>query len=195
MEVKRKAVLDTATELFSVNGYHAVGVDRIIAESGVAKMTMYRHFPSKNFLVVEVLKERTRVRQESLTGHLEGIEDPVAQLKAVFRWYDQRFRSPSFAGCMFAHAASEFNDKACEIHQVSVEEKQQLTAFLRDILKQLLSTRKATELARVLIMLLDGASLTAQIYGRKTAAMEAWDAARKLLDEAQAEQMAVGLKQ
>ena len=187
MEDKRKAVLDTATDLFSENGYHAVGVDRIIAESGVAKMTLYRHFPSKNILVVEVLKERTRVYHDSLSEFVADIDDPEEQLKAVFRWHDNFFRSPSFTGCMFAHAASEFNDKSNEIHQVSVAQKHQLTAFVRDILKQLLSTRKATELARVFIMLLDGATLMAQICGRKTAAMEAWDAAKKLLAVAQAE--------
>ena len=181
MEDKRKAVLDTATELFSENGYHAVGIDRIIAESGVAKMTMYRHFPSKSCLVVEVLKERTRVCSESLSEFVAGIDDPEAQLKAVFRWHDQWFRSASFTGCMFAHAASEFNDKTNEIHQVSVAQKQQFTAFLRDILKQLLSTRKADELARVFVMLLDGAILAAQISGRLTAATEAWNVAKELL--------------
>lgn len=188
MEDKRKAVLDTATKLFSANGYHAVGIDWIIAESGVAKMTMYRHFPSKGQLVVEVLKERARVCEASFNECVAGIEDPEARLKAVFRWHDQWFRSPSFTGSMFVHAASEFNDKTCEIHQVSVEQKQQLTAFLRDILKQLLNARKAAELARTFIMLLDGAALTAQICGRKTAAMEAWDAAKKLLALAQAEE-------
>ena len=190
MEDKRKAVLDTATELFSENGYHAVGIDRIIAESGVAKMTMYRHFPSKSCLVVEVLKERTRVCSESLSEFVAGIDDPEAQLKAVFRWHDQWFRSASFTGCMFAHAASEFNDKTDEVHRVSVEQKQQLTTFLRNILKQQLSARKATELAQTFIMLLDGATLTAQISGRLTAATEAWSAAKILLAVARANEVA-----
>jgi len=187
MEDKRKAVLDTATDLFSENGYHAVGIDRIIAESGVAKMTMYRHFPSKSSLVTEVLKERTRSCEQSLSEFVSGIEDPFSQLKAVFRWHDQWFRSPSFTGCMFAHAASEFNDKASEIHQVSVDQKNQLMAFLREILKQMVPTRKATELARVFIMLLDGATLMAQICDRKNAANDAWSAAQVLLDAALAE--------
>ncbi len=187
MEDKRKAVLDTATDLFSENGYHAVGVDRIIAESGVAKMTMYRHFPSKSSLVVEVLMERTRSRERSLSDFVGGIEDPYARLKAVFRWYDLWFRDPSFTGCMFAHAASEYNDKTNEIHQVSVDQKLQRMAFLREILKQLVSSRKAVELARVFIMLLDGATLMAQIVGRKGAANDAWSAAQTLLTAAQAE--------
>lgn len=187
MEDKRKAVLDTATDLFSENGYHAVGIDRIIAESGVAKMTMYRHFPSKSSLVVEVLKERTRSCERSLSDYVSGIDDPYARLKAVFRWHDQWFRDPSFTGCMFAHAASEFNDKSSEIHQVSVDQKLQLMAFLRDILKELVGSRKAAELARVFIMLLDGATLMAQIVGRKSAANEAWGAAQVLLSAAQAE--------
>lgn len=181
MEDKRKAVLDTATDLFSGNGYHAVGIDRIIAESGVAKMTMYRHFPSKSSLVVEVLKERTRVCEQSLGEFVADIEEPEARLKAVFRWHDQWFRSPSFTGCMFAHAASEFSDKTSEINLVSVQQKLQLTAFLRDILKQLVGTRKAGELSRAFIMLLDGATLMAQICGRRTAANEAWAAAQTLL--------------
>lgn len=186
-EGKRQVILDTATDLFSENGYHAVGIDRIIAESGAAKMTMYRHFPSKNHLIVAVLKQRTLTYKESLANFIAGIDDPEAQLKAVFRWHDEFFRTPSFPGCIFAHAASEFNDKTNEIHRVSVKQKQQLTAFLRDILKQIVSTRQATELARVFIMLLDGATLTAQICGRKTAATEAWDAARKLLALVRAE--------
>jgi len=181
MEDKRKAVLDTATELFSGNGYHAVGIDRIIAEAGVAKMTMYRHFPSKHVLVVEVLNQQAKIFRESLSECVAGIDDPEAQLRAVFRWHDQWFHSPSFRGSMFALAASEFNDKTNEIHQVSVAQKQQFTAFLRDILKQLLSTRKADELARVFVMLLDGAILAAQISGRLTAATEAWNVAKELL--------------
>jgi AcrR family transcriptional regulator len=188
MEDKRKAVLDTATDLFSEHGYHAVGIDRIIAESGVAKMTMYRHFPSKSSLVVEVLRERTRSCAVSLSDFLEGIEDPYTRLRAVFRWHDQWFRDPSFTGCMFAHAASEFNDKESEIHQVSVDQKLQLMAFLRDILKDLVNTRKAGELARTFIMLLDGATLMAQIVGRKNAANDAWTAAQTLLGAAQDEE-------
>ena len=135
MENKRKAILDTATELFSANGYHAVGIDRIIADAGVAKMTMYRHFPSKNCLVVEVLKVQARVSSEFLSECVAGIDNPEAQLKAVFRWHDRWFHTPSFHGCMFAHAASEFNDKTNEIHQVSAAQKQQFAAFVRDVLK------------------------------------------------------------
>ena len=190
MEDKRKAVLDTATELFSGNGYHAVGIDRIIAEAGVAKMTMYRHFPSKHVLVVEVLKEHASVCSESLSEFVAGIDDPEAQLRAVFRWHDRWFHSPPFRGSMFTHAASEFNDKTDEVHRVSVEQKQQLTTFLRNILKQQLSARKATELAQTFIMLLDGATLTAQISGRLTAATEAWSAAKILLAVARANEVA-----
>jgi len=91
---------------------------------------------------------------------------------------------------MFTHAASEFNDKTDEVHRVSVEQKQQLTTFLRNILKQQLSARKATELAQTFIMLLDGATLTAQISGRLTAATEAWSAAKILLAVARANEVA-----
>lgn len=184
---KREAVLNTATNLFSKNGYHRVGIDRIIEESGVAKMTMYRYFPSKHHLIAEMMKEHARTCTQSLVDFTAGIDNPEIRLKAVFRWHDQRFRNPSFTGCMFAHAAFEFSEKNSEIHQVSVEQKRQLTAFLRDILKQMMGTRQANELARIYVMLLDGATLTAQICGRLVAATEAWEAARKMLALARAE--------
>ena len=57
MKEKRQILIDTATRLFSQDGYHAVGIDRILAEAGVAKMTLYKYFPSKKELVVEVLGE------------------------------------------------------------------------------------------------------------------------------------------
>ena len=78
-------------------------------------------------------------------------------------------------------AVAEFNDRSHQIHQLSVEQKLQETQFLQAILERLVSQHQAAALARVFIMLLDGATLTAQINGPEAAATEAWSAAERLL--------------
>lgn len=181
MSDKRQQILDTATLLFSKHGYHAVGVDWIIAESGVAKMTMYRHFPSKTDLVIAVLRQRQEQCAVSLKAFVEEADAPLVRLERVFDWHRDWFTSETFTGCMFTHAAAEFADKGSSIHEISVEQKAGLTQFIEQLLADLISPAQAKILAPVMVMLLDGATLATQISSRKGAAGEAWNAARALL--------------
>jgi AcrR family transcriptional regulator len=99
----RERILDTAYELFSHNGIRAVGIDRIVAESGVAKMSLYHHFPSKDDLVLAFLE----LRMERWTrGWLEAeierrAETPRERLLAVFDVFDEWFHESDFEGCSF----------------------------------------------------------------------------------------------
>lgn len=181
MSDKRQQILDTATILFSKHGYHAVGVDWIIAESGVAKMTMYRHFPSKTDLVIAVLRQRQEQCAVSLKAFVAEAESPLARLERVFEWHQDWFRSAMFTGCMFVHAASEFADKGSSIHGITVEQKADLTQFVEQLAADIVPPEQAKVLAPVIVMLLDGATLAVQISGRETAATDAWSAARDLL--------------
>src|ERR1700742_2260106 len=107
---KRQMLIDKATELFSQEGYHAVGIDRIISESGVAKMTLYNHFPSKSALVVEVLRQSEASAADSLRAFVDRYTQPLDRLKGVFEWHEAWFSEKTFYGCMFINAASEFPD-------------------------------------------------------------------------------------
>lgn len=181
MSDKRQQILDTATILFGKHGYHAVGVDWIIAESGVAKMTMYRHFPSKTDLVVAVLRQRQAQCAVSLKAFVSQVDGPLARLERVFEWHGEWFRSAMFTGCMFMHAASEFADKGSSIHTITVEQKADLTQYIEELAADVVPPEKAKMLAPVIVMLLDGATLAVQINSSQSAAEDAWNAAKDLL--------------
>src|ERR1700761_6283578 len=103
-ESKRQQVVDKATELFSKHGFHPVGVDWIIDDSGVARMTLYRHFAGKDDLIREVLEQRYTFILDSMRESVQAMPDAVGRVKAIFDWYEGWFRTPEFAGCLFERA-------------------------------------------------------------------------------------------
>ncbi len=181
MNNKRQEIIDTATRLFYASGYHAVGIDRVIAEAKVAKMTMYKHFASKTDLIEAVLKERDRRLQDSMFSFANSFRDPIDRLKAVFVWHDRWFNDRSFNGCMFISAAAEYPDPEDEIHIISRQHKQAIRDHLAGTLSCLVEKEGADRIAGQLLQLLDGAILMAQIFGDKNAALSAWRSAAAIL--------------
>ncbi|GAB7524446.1 TetR/AcrR family transcriptional regulator [Paraburkholderia sp. 2C] len=181
MSDKRNQIMESATRLFGTYGYHAVGIDWVIAESRVTKATMYRYFPSKTDLIVQVLQQRQRECAVSLEKALASADTPLAGLEQVFRWHGDWFNAHDFTGCMFAHAAAEFPSKGSTIHDIAVAQKTGLTRRIEQLAAQLVGAEEAATLAAVLVMLLDGATLSAQVAERKDSADEAWRAARDLI--------------
>jgi AcrR family transcriptional regulator len=108
----RERILDTAYDLFSHHGIRAVGVDRIIATSGVAKMSLYRHFQSKEALVLAFLQEREkRWTMEWLHAEVTGrAEDGAGRMLAIFDVFDEWFQQDDFEGCSFINVLLEFGD-------------------------------------------------------------------------------------
>ena len=101
--VKKDDIITTALRLFNSYSYNSIGVDRIISESGVAKMTFYKYFPSKEKLIEECLLLRNSLLQNSLTAAISKEDEinPLARIKAIFLWYSDWFNSEDFNGCMF----------------------------------------------------------------------------------------------
>ncbi len=182
MSEKKKALIDTATRLFSRFGFHAVGIDRIIAESRVAKMTMYKHFPSKNKLVVEVLNEQGSALTAGVAAAAAPHSDALDKLQAVFLWHDAWFRSESFNGSIFVHAAAEFHAEENEILAASAAQRRAFAHVLERILGERFDDETAVRLARRCALLLDGATLARQLSGRLDAARDAWDMAQTLIE-------------
>src|SRR3954454_16579077 len=93
----RERILKTASDLFYRFSIHAVGVDRIIAESGVAKMTFYKHFPSKANMVATYLRHQDAAWLQMLAASTEkpGLS-PLERVLSIFDALDESFRSPSF---------------------------------------------------------------------------------------------------
>lgn len=180
MSEKKKALVETATRLFAQYGYHAVGIDRIIAESQVAKMTMYKYFPSKSKLVVEVLNTKSAALAADIAAAVAPHSDALGKLHAVFQWHHEWFNSDQFSGCMFMNAAAEFHAEDNEILAASTAQKENFVRMLAQILDGLLDAESATKVARRCVMLLDGATIAAQVAGRLDAALDAWEMAAAL---------------
>lgn len=182
MSEKKKALIETATRLFSRFGFHAVGIDRIIAESRVAKMTMYKHFPSKSRLVVEVINEQGAALSAGIAAATASHSGTLDKLRAIFFWHDVWFRSEPFMGNMLIHAAAEFHAEENEIFAASAAQRRAFVHLLERILGERFDSEAAVRLARRCALLLDGATLARQLSGRTDAAREAWEMAQTLIE-------------
>ncbi len=184
MPSRRDHLIDTAIRLFNENGYHATGIDKILAESGVAKMTLYKHFKSKDELILAALARRDRRWREWLEGALERrAETPRGRLLAVFDALGQWFVSPEFQGCMFIRAAGEYGETGNPIHMAAARHQSEVLHLLRGLCAAAGAARSA-QLARRLMLLIQGAIAIAQVHGPVGAAAEARNAAETLIAEA-----------
>ncbi|WLE59893.1 TetR/AcrR family transcriptional regulator [Burkholderia plantarii] len=179
---KKQDIIETALQLFEEHGYRAVGIDRIIAESGVAKMTMYNHFRSKDDLVVAVLQERDRRTRASLAEFVGRARRGRPQVRAIFQWLDQRLKCSGFSGCMFVNAVSEYGIDSGDIARVAAEHKASMQAYFETVLMDC-APGHANALARQLMMLVDGATVSAQVSRRSDSAESAWEIFSRLLPE------------
>jgi AcrR family transcriptional regulator len=160
---KRQHIVETAYALFKRLGYHATGIDRIISESNVAKMTMYRHFPGKDGLILEVLRYRARRFETQLDRLAAKAATPAQKIGTILDWYERWFQRPDFHGCLFAHALAEFGNPGHPVFEAVAEQKNGFKRRLRRILEQKMPRARAESAAAALFMLLEGATLLAQM--------------------------------
>jgi AcrR family transcriptional regulator len=174
-------VLQTAARLFYRDGIRAVGVDTIIAESGVAKMTLYRHFPAKDDLIVAYLEQA----HEQFTTWLEEaiapyVDDPTGALEAIFDATAKLATSPGCLGCGFLGTAAEFPDAAHPAHLKAMEHKQAVMARLAGLARAA-GSEDPHGLAGQLMLLMDGAWAAARMFGPGSHASAAARAARAII--------------
>ena len=162
---KRQDIVSTAYRLFRSDGYHAVGIDRIIAEAGVAKMTMYRHFRAKDDLIAEVLRSRATRFDTQLDKLTASQPNARARIEAIIGWYGRWFARADFHGCAFANAIAEFGDPDHPVFQAAAAQKSAFVARLRSILSQELHDAEAKRLAMMVAIMFEGAVMQARISG------------------------------
>ena len=128
----RERILEAAYELFSRQGIRAVGIDSIIERSGVARMTLYRHFASKDALVLAFLELREeRWTQGWLRSEVERrAVDPAERLLTIFDVFDEWFQEPDFEGCSFVNVLLETADPTHELHRASARYLARIRAFV-----------------------------------------------------------------
>ena len=182
----QERILETADRLFYQDGIRAVGIDRIIAEAGVAKMSLYKHFPSKDDLILAVLKYREEGVLEffrsAMERHGKKAKNP---LRAFFAALKEWFETPGFRGCAFQNAAVELADPAHPGTEFVRGHKERFSEFLHGLVEEAIG-QSAEKVAPAVALLVEGAVVTAVIQGTPDAADVARDAALKLVAEEKA---------
>jgi AcrR family transcriptional regulator len=158
----RERIMATAYTLFCRHGIRAVGVDTIIEQSGVAKMTMYRHFHSKDELVLAVLERRERLwTRDWLEGDVSRrAAAPGERMLAIFDVFDEWFHRRSFEGCLFVNALLEIDDRRHPIHRASREHLANIRAFVEGLAREA-GARDPQHLARQWHILMKGSIVSA----------------------------------
>lgn len=127
----RERILGTAHDLFYREGIRATGIDRVIAESGVAKLTFYRHFPSKNELVLEFLDYRhARWMAWFEAALLRHGATPRALVPALEEWLS----SADFRGCAFINSVSELGASLPEVNEITRRHKADMARAIGGLL-------------------------------------------------------------
>lgn len=176
----RGRILEAAQRLFYRDGFRAVGIDTIITEAGVAKMSLYRHFSSKEDLIVAYLEESNRQFWEWLNAATDHVEEPEHRLVAMLAAVEQLATSPQCLGCTFQGTAAEFPARDHPGHQVALGHKQQVRDRFAELARQA-SLKDPDRLGDELLLLMDGAWIAARMFGPDSPAARLTDAGRVLI--------------
>jgi len=179
----RERILDASYDLFSRQGVQAVGIDAIITRSGVARQTLYRHFDSKQDLVLAFLERREeRWTKEWLQGEVKRrATDPRERLLAIFDVFDAWFRRDDFEGCSFINVMLEMADPADPIHRAGTAYLAGIRNFLEGLAREA-GIADADTFARKWHILMKG-SIVAAAEGDRDAAQRAREMGQAVLGQ------------
>ena len=167
----RDRLLNTAIDLFYTHGFHVIGLDRILAETRVTKTTFYKHFESKDDLIVAAIERRDDWESKAWMRAVKKSagDDPVRQLLAFFDVMDLWFNTPEFGGCMFLNAASEFPDPNDPAHRAAAGHKIAVRNLFRDLAKKA-GAPAAETFADLFTTVVEGTLILRHVHHRNDAA-------------------------
>lgn len=169
----RDRILAAASDLFYREGVQNVGIDRIIAESGVAKMSLYNHFKSKDALIAAWLQQRDENWHTWFVPRVEALAiEPRDRLLAIFDVLKEWFEQPDFRGCAFINSSVELVDPNHPGYQVAVEHQRTILSYLLNLLKAA-ELPDPEGLAQQLLILIEGAIVVAMMQQNAAVAMQA----------------------
>ncbi len=178
----REKILDAAFALFYKGGIHATGVDRVVEEAGVTRMTLYRHFPSKHELVLAVLNRRDQQWMDWFRSRIETLAaTPQERLLAIYDALGEWFHQEDFYGCAFINAAAEFSEKEHPAHCIASNHVRAIRDYIYEL--GLSSGASGAEaLSTHLSLIAEGAIVLAHVMGDRECGSQAKEAARVLLE-------------
>jgi AcrR family transcriptional regulator len=178
----RTRLVETATELFYQEGIRAVGIDTVVARSGVSKSSLYRTFASKDELIAAFAESENlrfwRWWDETVERYADA---PSRQLRALLEGIGEQIASPQFRGCPFINLANEFPDREHPGTAIACANKREMRERLRAIARAV-GARNPQRLGDQLALLIDGAYGHAVTLGPDGLKRELIDTATVLVD-------------
>ena len=182
--VLREKIVKVATALFQTRGINSTGVDTIVAVAGTTKMTLYKHFKSKEDLILEVLQQGHQEFQSWLKDSLNRSgKKPEEKLQKLFDFVEEWITSPEFRGMAFIKASAEFPNEESPVHKLSADQSREFRIYITKLAENA-GVVDAEGLALQLSLLIEGAMQAEQMKRGSGAIKYAKKAAKILIDSA-----------
>lgn len=180
---KKEKLLESALFLFSRNGFHANGIDAILLKARVAKSTLYKHFPSKEALIIATLERQDeRFRNWLVRSVEEAKVSAEEKLYLLFDLYKVWEQTHNFNGSIFNKASMEYAELDSPIHAVAAMHKKEMLRYVKQLVVDVVGSADADSLSTQIMLLLDGATAAGQIFKSSAAFDEAKVATQKLIE-------------
>ncbi len=177
MQPRKQHLIDTALELFNQHGYHATGIDLILAQSKVSKATLYKHFRSKEELILAALQQRHEQVLTTIQNKIEQANEAEdSGILAIFDNLDEWINSKTFWGCNFINVSGEYADACHPINIFAAQHKQSIVELIKTQLQD-----KNEVKAEQIALLLEGAIVMAHTRGLKKSALMAKEMAKHFI--------------
>jgi AcrR family transcriptional regulator len=160
---RRDDLIEAAMRVFYRNGFHASGLDKILREGGISRMTLYNHFKSKDELIVAALRRRDEIFRNKMMKFIESkSDDPIERLLAVFDFHEQFCMNKDFCGCMFINASAEYADPNSPVRRVTADHKRDVIAYLQSLCEEA-AIEEPEQVAEQLSLLIEGAIVSSHV--------------------------------
>jgi AcrR family transcriptional regulator len=187
MNEKKLILIQTALQLFYTHGINSVGINEVLKQSGIAKKTLYNHFPSKDELVLATLIYRNGIFNQWFKTTLDSEESGEKSILAMFNGLDEWFNNAvpelsQFRGCFFINTAAEYSVADSPIRQYCRAHKQEIRSFIKNKISLFIDdSEEANTLTDIIFMLKEGAIVSALVEGNNNAGKACIPAVTKLL--------------
>lgn len=176
---KRSQLIETALQLFYQQGIHAIGINEILAQSGIAKKTLYNHFNSKEELIQACIIERDKrfmLWFEAQSSSADNVSSFIEKtFGALDDWINNRaYNLGNYSGCFFINTAAEYGDTDSEIYQLCLQHKVNIKRFFeQQLTNKMNDSEHVQDLTELLLQLKEGVINCAYVMGDKQAALKA----------------------
>lgn len=179
---KKQDIIVTAIKLFNANSFSSIGVDQIINDSGVAKMTFYKNFPSKEKLIAScLLIKSSEIRDAILYEvNLKDEFDYLGKIKIIYDWHIRWIYSNNYNGCLFQKATIEILNKYPALAKIITEHKNWLRKLIEELLIGL-HVDQPKLLTDIFLNVIDGLMINVRNYSDMCKSRQSWSYIKKLI--------------